>query len=313
MVTRRISFLGLALLAAWLPAVAGQAVADVVVVDDGGFTVRLGAPAQRIVSLSPHLTELLFEAGAERSIVGADAHSDYPPAAREIIRIGDARGIDMEGLLRLRPDLVVAWRSGNSRTVLARLRALAIPVFESEPKRLEDIPRTIERLGVLAGTREHARLRAEQFNRRLSALASRYSAERPLRVFYEIWHRPLMTVGDPHLIADALATCGARSALPGLAGVTATPSREAVLLADPDAIVVASVDPGGATQWRKWRQLQAVRRQGIIRIDPERIHRPTSRMLDELTVLCGRIDELRGPSGGSAILAPGSAIVGSMP
>src|SRR5690606_32931687 len=127
--------------------------------------------------------------------VGADVHSDHPPSARRIERVGDAHGIDMERVLRLRPDLVVAWSSGNARKTLARLRALSIPVFESEPRRLEDIARTVERLGALAGTAPQAHAGAAHFRERLAALAARHAGKRPLRVFYEIWHRPLMTIG----------------------------------------------------------------------------------------------------------------------
>lgn len=283
------------------------------IIDDSGYTVRLDRPAMRIVSLAPHLTELLFEAGAERSIVGADIHSDYPPVARQIPRLGDAFGIDLERLVQLRPDLVVAWRSGNARKTLARLRELSIPVFESEPNRLDDIPRTIEKLGALAGTTGAARAAAKRFRHRLEALTMRYSGRRPIRVFYEIWHRPLMTIGDHHLIADALRTCGARHSLTGLTSVTATPSREAVLLADPEVIVVASGDANAQRSWQRWSRLQAVRHGGVFRIDAERMHRPTSRMLDEVQLMCARLDDLRGRAGGSAILAPGSATVGSMP
>jgi iron complex transport system substrate-binding protein len=259
--------------------------------------VRLEAPAKRIVSLAPHLTELLFEAGAGARIVGADVHSDHPPSARRIERVGDAHGIDMERVLRLRPDLVVAWSSGNARKALARLRALSIPVFESEPRRLVDIARTVERLGALAGTAPQAHAGAAHFRERLAALAARHAGKRPLRVFYEIWHRPLMTIGNRHLIVDALATCGAHSAFADVAAVTAAPAREAVLLADPDAIVVASHDAGALDAWRQWRHLRAVREEALIRIDPEPMHRPTSRMIDAVAGLCGRLDELRARSG----------------
>lgn len=290
----------------------GSASQDIAVVDDGGRSVHLAVPAKRIVSLSPHLTELLFEAGAGQRIAGADMHSDYPPAARQIPRIGDAFSVDMERLLHLQPDLVVAWRSGNSHKTLARLRALSIPVFESEPQRLEDIPRTIERLGLLAGTQKEAQGRADGFRRRLGEIATLHAGKRALRVFYEVWHRPLMTIGEPHILTDALATCGARNALPGLMSVTATPAREAVLLADPDAIVIASGDAHAQRSWEQWRHLRSARDGGIFRIDPERMHRPSSRILDEVRSLCRRLDDLRSRSGGSAILAPGSATIGSI-
>lgn len=263
------------------------------VVDDQGRRVQLNAPAQRIVSLAPHLTELLFEAGAAERIVGAAAYSDYPEAARRIPRVGDAHGVDLERIVRMRPDLVVAWASGTPRRTIERIHRLGIPLFESEPRRLEDIPRTLERLGVLAGSGDIAHARAQAFRDRRDALVAAHAGKRSLRVFYEVWNRPLMTVGPDHLIADALQHCGARSVFGERRTPVATPAREAVLLSDPDAIVVASPAPGAVAPWLRWQRLRAVRDRAVFTTDPQTMHRPTSRMLAPLASLCARLEPLR--------------------
>lgn len=263
--------------------------AGVEVLDDAGHRIRLDAPARRIVSLSPHLTELLFQAGAGPWVVGAAAFSDYPEEARAIPWVGDARGLDVERIVRARPDLVVAWSSGNSPRTLARLRRLGLPVFESEPARLDDIPRTLRKLGELAGTTATARAGAAAFEARLAALAAAHGDDSPMRVFYQIWDRPLLTINGRHLITHILSTCGARNAFGHLPRLTAAPSREAVLLSDPDAIVVASRAADALAPWLQWSGLRAVRDRRVFSVDPEILHRPTLRILDGVAELCAKL------------------------
>ncbi|HJS39655.1 MAG TPA: helical backbone metal receptor, partial [Burkholderiales bacterium] len=137
------------LLAAAIVIVPGSAHAQVRVVDDYGHEVALAAPARRVVSLAPHLTELMYAAGAGERMVGALAYSDYPPEAKALPRVGSEAGIDLEAVVALRPDLVVAWPQSGSTRAIERIAALGIPVFRSEPRELEDIARTIETLGRL--------------------------------------------------------------------------------------------------------------------------------------------------------------------
>jgi len=269
--------------------------APVEVFDDAGNRIRLDAPVRRIVSLSPHLTELLFDAGAGQWIVGAAAFSDYPVEARAIPRIGDARGLDIEGIARTRPDLVVAWTSGNPRRTIDRLRRLGLRVFESEPAQLADIPSTLIRLGRLAGTEETARVGAAAFNDRLAQLEARRPVGPPVQVFYQIWDRPLLTVNGRHLIAQALQTCGAKNVFGHLPGLTAAPSREAVVLADPDAIAVASNAPDALRPWTKWPQSRAMRSGKVFAVDPEILHRPTLRILDAVEDLCAKLHRQQTP------------------
>ena len=251
--------------------------------DDYGNAVALDAPAQRIVSFSPHLTELLYAAGAGGRVVGVDEYSDYPPPARALPRVGSEAGIDLEAVLALQPDLVVAWPNAGSRRTIDRVAELGIPVFRSEPRELEDIPRTIERLGVLAGTASGA---AEAFRRKAAALQARYGARPPVRVFYQVWDRPLQTVNGDHVISKVIRLCGGVNVFADLPVIAPHIDREALLRADPEVIVTS--DPGtkvpaGLEAWRE----------RVHFIDPGLIQRHTPRLLEGAERLCRILDRAR--------------------
>jgi iron complex transport system substrate-binding protein len=265
--------------------------------DDAGATVTLAEPARRIVSVAPHLTELLFAAGAGDRIVGAVAYSDHPPAAQAIPRIGDSAQLDLERIVSLQPDLIVVWRSGTPAQQLQRLRGLSIPVYASESRRLGEISSTLRRLGTLAGTAAAAERRADAFDRDVAALRERYAGRRPLRAFYQIWHRPLLTINGEHLISDALALCGARNVFADLRSLTPAVSEEAVVAADPDVIVTGSVDPGGGDdnleRWRRLDALRATKLGNLVVVDPDTLHRQSDRIVLGARELCDKLDTVR--------------------
>lgn len=266
------------------------------VIDDEGHTVSLPQPARRIVSLAPHLTELLFAAGAGDRVVGAVAYSDHPPEARRVPRIGDSAQLDLERLVALKPDLVLVWRDGNSAQQLDRVAALKLPVYASEIHRMIDIEHTLQRLGTLAGTSAVALARSRAFAAEIARLRARYASRPPLAVFYQIWHRPLLTVNGQHLISEALALCGARNVFGALPMLTPTVSDEAVLQADPDAIVTGSVDPAGPDNldaWRKLPALRAARLGHLLVVDPDTLHRPSPRVADGTRELCEKLERVR--------------------
>jgi len=188
--------------------VACAAHAEIAVIDDLGERVALPAPARRIVSLAPHVTELLFVAGAGGKVVGAVDYSDYPADAKAIRRVGGYSRLDFEAILALKPDLVVGWESGNGLDNLQRLKQLGLPVFVSQVGALPQLGTTIERLGALAGTPEVADPAAAEFRARLAALRARYAGRDEVSVFYAIWNRPPITVSDRHLISDVIRLCG---------------------------------------------------------------------------------------------------------
>lgn len=263
--------------------------------DDSGARIRLPEPARRIVSLAPHLTELLFEAGAGERVVGVVAYSDYPGQARSLPRIGDARALDLEAIAMLQPDLVVAWASGSPKGQVERLKRMGLPVFFNEPERLEAIAFTIERLGILAGSERHSRLQAENFRRRLNELQRGAQGAKPVWVFYQVWGQPLLTVNAQHVINDALGVCGAVNVFAESRVVTPRLDREAVMLADPDAIVIATSGDEGLAHaaWTRWRNLRAVRSGHLLTVDPGLLHRHTPRILDGVAALCRQIARVR--------------------
>ena len=270
--------------------------AEIRVVDDAGNVIVLEQPARRIVSLAPHVTELLFAVGAGEDLVGVAEFSDYPAAARRLPRIGGGNGLDLEAIVALQPDLVIAWESGNPANQVSRLRELGLAVFLSEPRRLQDVPATMERLGRLAGTLAVAGTRIRAFDERYRALRQRYAGRPAVRVFYQAWDRPLMTVNGAHLISDVIGLCGGRNVFADLPALAPQIDIEAVLAADPDVIIAGSAN--GAVSpvldaWRHWSRLSAVRNGHLYAIPWDLVARHTPRILDGAEQLCGILDQVR--------------------
>jgi len=275
----------------WLAA----ARAEITVNDDAGQAVRLARPAQRIVSLSPHITELLFAAGAGGNVVAAVEYSDFPAAAKQLPRIGSYSALDLERIARLKPDLAIAWSSGNPPGQVAQLARLGIPVFVSEPKKLEDIPATLRRLGRLAGT-VAAEDAARGFESRLAGLRAKYGGQRSVGVFYEIWNQPLMTVGGDHVISAAIALCGGHNVFAQLKQPAEAVELEAVLRADPEVIVASGMGeqrPEWLDHWQRWPRLAAVQRGNLFFVPPDLLQRHTPRLLDGAERLCESLEVAR--------------------
>lgn len=264
--------------------------------DDTGHAITLAAPARRIVSLAPNVTELLFSAGAGERIVGTVEYSDYPAAARAIPRVGGSSGINFESVVALKPDLIVSWAGGNSKRTIARLRNLGFPVFETRSRRLDDIAHDLLQLGRLAGTESVARAASKRFIERYHALAARYAGRPPLRVFYQVLDRQLITVNGEHLISQVLRLCGGVNVFAALPTLAPVVNEEAVLELDPEAIVAGGTDKDWSL-WRKhWRErttMTAVKRGALYLIPADLIHRNTPRVLDGADRICRALQDAR--------------------
>jgi iron complex transport system substrate-binding protein len=270
--------------------------ADIVVADDLGNEMRLAAPARRIVALAPHLAENLYAAGAGDRLVGTVEYSDYPPAAKAVPRIGNHARIDLEAVTALKPDLVLVWESGNNRAQVERLRSLGLRVFVTQPGNLAAIPGEIERLGRLAGTEAVARPTAETLRQRLDRLQATNAGKPLVRTFYQIWKAPLTTVGGPQIISDAIRLCGGENVFGHLTQMAPTVTVEAVLMADPEAIVATGMGdarPDWLSDWESWPRLTAARRGNLFHINPDLMQRHTARLFDGTEQLCARLDQAR--------------------
>lgn len=272
------------------------ATSTVSVVDDSGQTITLNKSAQRIVALAPHVVETLYTAGAGNKIVGAVDYSDYPNAAKSIPRVGGYSIINLEAIVALQPDLVIAWETGNSPAAIEKLRMLGIPVYLSQPNTLEDIGAEIKRFGVLAGTEPVANKAAEQYAQRLSTLRQRYQNRSTVRVFYQISEAPLMTIGGKQIITNALSTCGGKNVFDQLKPMASVITSEAVIAANPEVIVTSGMqklNTTGLDFWKKWPALTATQRNNFFFIDPDLMNRNGPRMLAGTEDLCKALQTAR--------------------
>ena len=283
----------ISLFAAALPALAAERCAT----DALNQTLCPAQPAGRIVSLSPGATELVFAAGAGDELLAVSAWSDYPDAARELPQVGDAHRLDLEAILALQPDLVVAWVDGNDRAQLSKLSDLGVPVFWLEPRDFDDIPAAVEAIGQLAGTHNRAKEEAARFRDRLASLRERYADAQPIRVFYQVWDQPLMTINREELIGKAIALCGGDNVFGGLPRLVPRISREAVINAAPEVILTsgrADAERNWLDDWRAFQSLPAVAAGNLFLEPPDLLARPTPRMLEGVAHLCQSLETARG-------------------
>jgi iron complex transport system substrate-binding protein len=264
--------------------------------DDAGDQLAVGAAPCRIVSLAPGTTAMLYAAGAAHCLVGTIAHSNEPAEAAKLPIVGDAETLDFEQLLALRPTVVVVAVDVVQRVRIDRIRALGIPVYQVHVTRLAGMPESVRRLGALAGTRAAADAKADELAAELATLTARYHARAPIRVLYQIWDRPIYTIGGKHVITDALRLCGATNIFAELTTAAPAVTREAAVLRNPELIVI-SAPPGAATEWLdEWRRfpaLAAVRNNHLVSYTDERIDRMGPSVIAATASLCALIDNAR--------------------
>jgi iron complex transport system substrate-binding protein len=258
-----------------------------------------GQGAPRIVSLSPHITELLFAAGAGARIVGVDGASDYPPAARQIPRLGEVAALDMEGLLRLAPSLIIIWETGTPPRVRAELERLHLQVLVTEQRKLDDIGRILVEFGRLAGTSPVADEAARRYRADLALLRARYEGRARLQVFYQVWDRPLYTLSGEHVVSEMISLCGGDNIFAEVTQLAPIVDREAVLARNPDVILIGAAGPDGdaqAADWNRFPNLKAVRDQHVFTVDPSLVGRMAPRILDGVREVCAALEKARaGP------------------
>ena len=270
--------------------------AEIDIRDDTNQLISLGQPARRIISLAPNITELLFAAGAGDAVVGVVDFSDYPPAAKQIQNIGDHQNYDLELILSLRPDLVVAWGSGSSNEKIRKLKSLGLTVFVIEPRRFEGIANNIEKLGRLAGTDKTARDASDHFRDTYKQLKEKYADKKKLQVFFQIWNQPLMTINGQHLISDVIRLCGGTNVFSGLLSLAPGIDIEAVLASNPDVIVVSGDEESRSKwidDWYKWSNLKAVKNDHLFLVPADLINRQTPRILLGAQQMCEQFESVR--------------------
>ncbi len=287
LLSKSLIWLGIVVLSIFTP----YSYAEISVVDDTGAIVSLKQPAQRIISLSPSLTELTFAAGGQYLLKSVVNYSDYPPAAIKIPQVGNHNAIDIERLVSLNPDLVLVWKSGNPPLQISKIQQLGIPIFTSEPDEFDDIPSTILRLGTLMNTEVTARKNAEDFRQKLENLKKRFpqTSASKKSVFIQIWDQPLMTISGRHLISKIVEQCNGENIFHDATPLSLTVDIETVLQLDPDVILATKkAEPGESwlNRWNQWEFLSAVKHQRLYRVNPDEVVRHTPRIIEGIENVC---------------------------
>jgi len=257
--------------------------------DDSGRKIELARPATRIVTLAPNLTELVFDLDAGERVLATVQFSNYPAEAKRIPRIGSSGSLNLEAMLAYQPDLVLAWRSGNSPQQLETIERLGIPVYRSEPRKLEDIAVTLEKLGQLLGRESRAATLARQMRQGIADLRETYSRRSPISGFYQIWDRPIYTINGQHIISDVMRLCGINNVFGGSPVLAPVVSLESVIARNPQIIISGGSDENAAqalSAWREWPSLSAVRAHNLFHIDADLMQRDTPRILDGARLMC---------------------------
>jgi iron complex transport system substrate-binding protein len=274
-------------------------ITEISVVDDQGNLVVLPAPAQRIISLAPNLTEVLFYVGAGEQIIGVDEYSNYPEEAKSIIRVNNHAAANYELILSLKPDLVVAWESGNGEQIIGRMKELGLPIFVVETRKMNAIPELFTRLGRLTGHDEMAEQRAQDFSQRLNGLRETFGGQTDVRVFYQIWNDPFITLNGEHLVSDVIDLCGGVNVFSEAIPLVPYVNIEAIMDADPQ-VIIASGSSEKNEQWRdswsSWQGISAVASGNIYLIPPDLMQRHSSRILDGAEYMCDFLHRTRSAS-----------------
>lgn len=268
---------------------------QVSVTDDAGRTVSLPRSAQRIVAIAPSLAEMAYAAGAGSRLVGVARYSPLPPRAPALPEVGDAVRVDLERIVLLKPDLVLAWQSGNRTGDYERLEKLGYPVFVTESRRLGDVARALRAIGELAGTRAEAGRAAAEFERGIRRERERYAKAKRIRVFYAVWTKPFMTVGGAHIISDVIALCGGENVFADVSQLTPTVSLEAIIAAKPEAILGGGSAGGEEGFRRDWNSSAPgpVSDLPAFYIAPDTIQRQTPRILEGAKAVCAALEQVR--------------------
>tara|TARA_B110000902_G_scaffold267056_1_gene357877 strand:- start:4350 stop:5234 length:885 start_codon:yes stop_codon:yes gene_type:complete len=270
--------------------------AAITLIDGTDTVVMLAKPAQRIVSLAPHITELVFDVGAGEKLVGVVSHSDYPKAALDLPQVGSYKKVSYEVIAAMKPDLILAFGSGNGWEMINHLRSIGFTVYVDEPKTVADIAKTLKSFGRLTGNEIVANNKAEQFLARAGALREKYKGLEKIDVFYQVWDDPLFTINDTHLISDVIRLCGGHNIFSDAIPLVPKISVEMVVRRDPQVIIASGMGeerPEWLDDWRKWQSLKAIKNDQLYFIHPDLLQRHTLRILSGTKQMCAFLDQAR--------------------
>ena len=256
---------------------------------------QAGAPPQRVVTLAPHLTELVCAVGACGRLVGVSAYSDYPAEVKNLPQVSDAATVNLEAVLALKPDLVLAWDGGTAPETVTRLRGLGLRVEPLRVRGLEDVAAALEETGALLGATDAAQQAAQAYRTRLGLLRARWRGAAPIRTVYQIETAPAYTVNRDSPISEAMALCGGVNVFADLPRLAAPVSAEAMLAARPEAVLYGGEENAPAIHdyWARLAGAPAARTDNLYAVDANLLARATPRLLDGVEQVCTILDQAR--------------------
>ena len=272
-----------------------NAFAEISLPQTDGSVLRLESPAKRVITLAPNLAEMMFDAGAGAYLLATVEYSNFPDEAASLPRIGDAFRFDLEQIMALQPDLVIAWSSGNPAAALDRLEELGFKVWRTELRQPGDIAFFLRNVALATGNGAAGENAAMAIEQRLAALSEKYLGKPMVSYFYQVAERPLFTLNGAHIVSQGLTLCGGQNVFADEPVLAPQISRESVLVADPDVLLAPHLpqDPDPLGHWRNWPRLKAVQNGALYYLAADKISRATPRMLDSLEYACTLLDQNR--------------------
>lgn len=271
------------------------AVAGITLEQANGEPLVLAAPAERIITLAPNLAELVFAAGAGEHLKAVVEYSEYPEQVKQIPRVGDAFRIDLERIIELEPDLVIAWASGNPQSALSKLQQMGVTVWQLEISHPQEIADAVLNISVAAGTSAIGQKQATRLRAKLNRVIEEHRNKAPVSYFYQVASEPLYTVNGEHIISRGLTLCGGNNVFSDLNSLAPQISRESVILADPQVIFSARDEYSAASLdgWKQWPRLRAVELNHLFYLPADQISQATPRFLDSIGKACQLLDNVR--------------------
>jgi iron complex transport system substrate-binding protein len=281
--------------ALWCGLPAKVQASQVCVRDDTSQTVCV-KQAQRVLVLAPHLTEIVDFVGAISKVIAVDGSSNFPETVNALPKLVNPWVLNAEAILARKPDLVLVWQSGISMEVVAQLRKAGVPVFVSEPKKIDQVADTMRRVSKLLGTEQASARSVEEWTQRFKALRAQYSGRPAVSVFYQVWNQPLMTLGGQHVVSEVIQLCGGRNVFEDLPNLAAQVSVEGVLKRKPQVLLASGSErdhQGFVAQWASWPQLPAVKGGHVYTVPNDILVRNGPRLIQAAKLVCTQIEHAR--------------------
>ena len=258
------------------------------ITDDAGRRVSLPERVDRVVSLAPNLTEIVFAVGAGDRLVGRTTYCDYPAEAKSVAEIGDTLQPSLERIISLKPQLVLISTASQLEIFMRQLQSQNIAVFITDPHDLEGVFRSIDRVGLILDHEEQAKLLVQKLRERANRVEEAVKQKPPVRVFYQLSAEPLYTAGHDAFVTDLIRRAGAVSVTADVPGAWPKYSNESALAAKPEAIILptgGSMGTGNLTVTEALRRSPAVLEGRVYKINDDHLVRPGPRAVDGLEAM----------------------------